>query len=224
MSKETSRLSQVGAEIARKQAADKAAAEAARDQEQRRRVIAEDGLRELKPLLQELLDRAKGEAGPAAEVISGGKGVRLGNGELHCKLVFPSLAGGAFPRSRFTAVAGAFVGVAQTGNRYCSGRSSNLWYADLDGSGQFRWWEAAYMQHPLSRQARRSDEPFGVSDQSELEVADVSASTGMDAWQYGRKPTPIDGERREVFLLGWINLFAAAATGSMDLPRNLPEE
>lgn len=212
-------LQQVAARLAAAQAADDAARAVRLHEAEERRRLADAGMQSGRGLLKELFERLRAAA-PNAPLSPDGRSIRLGRASLSYKEAFPLLSSDAFPRSAFPAIAGVFIELRQENASY-PGRSANLWLAKLDGEG-FRWWEAAYMTSPLIR-SRRADEPYGVESSTEIEAADRAAGPAMDTIQYAMKLTAIDDAGREAFIERWAERFAAAAAGTLDHPRYLPE-
>ncbi len=220
MSNDRSALSRVAAQVTASEQAAKEAAERARARDNERGTLADQGMDQVRVVLTELIERARHEAGPSGRVDPKGRIVHVGDGQLSYELAFSRLEADAFPRSHLVVVAGVYIGVEQRSQEY-PGRSGNLWYGDLDRSGSYSWWEAAYMA--ITPSYNRLDTPFGVSDYRDLTIADRTAGPAMDVFEYAFRPVRIEGRQLETFYRRWLDFLAGAAMNSLRIPGYLPE-
>jgi hypothetical protein len=90
----------------------------------------------------------------------------------------------------------------------------------LGREGEYRWWEALYMTHPLKRH-RPSWQPFAISLE-DISEADIAASNRIGNIQFAAKPCPMDDENIDDFCGRWTDLLAKAYSGQLEHPRYLP--
>jgi hypothetical protein len=121
-----------------------------------------------------------------------------------------------FTKSGWDVITGAFISVKQSSPKEYE-RCSNLWYTNL-GKDEYRWWEVTYMTN-LSGNTDQLYEPFCLND---FKLADSAAGSGLDIYQLGASPIPIDGEHFQSFCERWAELFAKAYREELEQPRNLP--
>lgn len=124
----------------------------------------------------------------------------------------------AFRSSEWDVIMGAGVAVWQKGHRPYRWEA-NLWFADIEGTGKYRWWEVAYMSLICERRDRNA--PFAV-ERRELELADEAAASGMSEIQFAYDPVPSDGEDAAAFFERWCILLALACEGRLRRPSYLP--
>jgi hypothetical protein len=115
----------------------------------------------------------------------------------------------AFPHSKWDVVCGARIGVTQEKPKHF--RTASLWYTRFTArSGQFRWYETAYIANPLSGKVAQF-QPFAC----EPEGADEAHAPAMGVIQPAYEPVPIDEEHTEAFVERWLQLLAAAGEGRL---------
>jgi hypothetical protein len=219
-------LASAGAKVAAKEAAMRPEQAQAESERRARAELANSGIAELQTMIEDLFSAVENEAAPARRSMSGPSTtdrseIYLGTGALFLQVTFPRLDRGAFDGVQWDVVAGAVMGVRQQSLGY-PGRSANLWYADLDGSGAYRWWEIPYMTNPFIP-SHRPDEPFGFIARDQLRHAALAASPVMASYQHAAKPTPIDLELQEAFFSRWTARLALAAEAQLSRPSSLPE-
>ena len=99
------------------------------------------------------------------------------------------------------------------------GRAHSLWYCDAKDAGVFRWYETAFMIHPLIRKRSRID-PFALDPGQDAFIALCpTMAKYQPAWPF----TPIDQGDEDEFLERWIGWFADAAQGLLRHPIQMPE-
>jgi hypothetical protein len=96
-------------------------------------------------------------------------------------------------------------------------RSASLWYVK-DGSGVWRWLEAAYYSWG------RESSPNQPCSLPPGEDADYAAAPITHSWQFAHAPRPIEGADQEAFVERWMRHFAQAVQGNMERPSKLPED
>lgn len=132
-------------------------------------------------------------------------------------------------RLPFDVVAHAEIGVDQShvpGGSYC-GRTHSLWFCDARESGQYAWFETAFMVHPMMRgrhtgfSAVRSYEPFSAAPNDEIAVQALGPGTGtyQSAWPF----TALVDDDLDEFIDRWATLLAQASTGQLQYPSSMPE-
>lgn len=99
------------------------------------------------------------------------------------------------------------------------GRSHSLWFGDVQAPGQFGWFETAFMVTPLSSQRGRQD-PFALDPG---EQAAKAVWNGMAGYQMAWPFTRLDPDDLDEFIERWAGWFAAAATGRLFHPSQMPE-
>ena len=127
--------------------------------------------------------------------------------------------GTQFRERAFEVVDYAFIGVASPPDQFgYKGRSHSLWFCDAKDRNVFRWYETAFMFHPLSQKMSAFD-PFLMFPNNDALQALESMHTYQVAWPF----TPIDQGEETDFLERWISWFADAARGTLQRPSSMPE-
>jgi serine/threonine-protein kinase len=147
---------------------------------------------------------------------------RLGSASLHLEPVVPTPASwfGTPGYESLDVIAHSAIRV-RTGlpeGRY-QGRAHSLWYCDAQRAGAFRWFETAFMRHPLMGQSYEL-EPTSFEPR---EDAFRAICSGMVRDQLAWPFTAIDQGDQDEFLERWLIWFAQAASGRLDHPRSMPE-
>lgn len=126
----------------------------------------------------------------------------------------------AVKRLPFDVVACGTISVEQPTNRHgYAGRSHSLWFGDIQAAGEYRWFETAFMTHPLT-QALRPCEPFALDPGANSAPAILPGLASMQvAWPF----TPVEPDRLEEFIDRWAAWLAAASAGALQIPSPLPE-
>lgn len=215
---ESDPLAQAAAHIAAAEAAREAAENKNAAAHRRRVQLARDG----KAALREILDGLYEEICESSTVAQRtADGVRMGYGGLTDEIVYDMIPASAFDGSRWKdVVVGAALSVTQQSER-CPGRSANLWYADLDGTGSYGWWEVSYWSWG-GRVIPNAPSALLGNDGLELAVLVVSGVTcGV---QFAYRPRRIDGEDIDDFMARWKRWLAQASLGKLERPSRLPEE
>lgn len=109
--------------------------------------------------------------------------------------------------------------ISQENPKYVWG--ANLFYADPNRSGEFRWYEVMFMTSPLSRH-RPSSEPFCIDYTNYGDAAIALGGSAIGLIQLAAKPIPIDDEHLDSFCNRWAELLAKAFSGELSHPRSLP--
>lgn len=211
-------LAEAGAQIAADQAAKEAEHRRTNEADQARRMLAADGVQCLKAILGDLYDEICETAVPAER---SGNGVRLGQGGIKGEIVYPMLAPQVFGRSLWKdVVVGAALTVYQNDSNY-PGRSANLWYGDIDGTGTYAWWEASYWTLGASP---TGFEPRALIGKQGLAIAVQVVSNITSGTSFAHRPRKIDGEHRDDFVKRWKDWLAQASHRKLRKPSMLPEE
>lgn len=100
------------------------------------------------------------------------------------------------------------------------GRSHSLWYCDAQEEGRFRWFETAFMVHPLISRRSRQFAPFALEPGR---AAFSALSRVMDEYEVAWPFTGIDLGDEENFLERWMGWFADGAQGLLQRPQSMPE-
>jgi serine/threonine protein kinase len=124
-----------------------------------------------------------------------------------------------FEKSTWDVIIIANMTVEQQNPKYIWG--ANLFYADPNRSGEFRWYEVMFMAYPLSRN-RPMYEPFCVDVMNYSDAARAIGGQGIGGLQLAAKPVPIDDEHLDSFCNRWAELLAKAYSGELSHPRSLP--
>jgi len=99
------------------------------------------------------------------------------------------------------------------------GRTHSLWFADSQETGNFSWYETAFMISALILR-RASQEPFALAPGDRAGQALAPALSTLEvAWPF----TPIEIGNDHEFLERWMTWFALAAQGRLSYPTTLPE-
>lgn len=200
------KLLQIGAVDAQERTEEQAREAArARAQRERKELIAE-GRRRLVQSIDLLVSSIR-EATPTSQYFPDISELRLRNGCLFWRGVAP-FEQEVFARSGKKIACGAIIGAVQGEKGSFPGQSANLWFADWEGDGSYRWWEVAYIS--LTGQPRVS--PFGVEHADDLVRVDQAHGAVLGVFQVSGQPTPIEGEHQQSFILRWQERLAEAAT------------
>ena len=100
------------------------------------------------------------------------------------------------------------------------GRSHSLWFCDAQETGEFRWYETAFMVSPAVPRKDMRIAPFALEPGRKACIA-LSPGIAHDqvAWPF----TPIDRGEEEKLIERWIEWFAIAALGQLRHPTEMPE-
>lgn len=201
-----------------------ASASAQQSREEQRKDLFRIAQRSIRPLLESLVERIR-EAAPAASITPPPNlSIQLGDGTLTVDSVRPSPAEclATFHRPPpFDVIAYATITVRQPRDRHAyEGRSHSLWFCDTHDEGVYRWFETAFMLGvwvPM----RGTIDPFALPPTDE-KAAGAFAQIIADR-QIAWKPLPIDQGEEEQFIERWLGWFAAAVTGALRHPPQMPE-
>jgi serine/threonine-protein kinase len=144
-------------------------------------------------------------------------------GSAMLKIELPSrneaLDSAFFEKSAWDVIMIADITIEQANPKYIWG--ANLFYADPNRSGEFRWYEVMFMAYyAVSR--RPLYEPFRVDTMNYSDAARAFGGQGIGAFQLAAKPIPIDDEHLDTFCNRWAELLAKAYSGELSRPRTLP--
>jgi serine/threonine protein kinase len=197
---------------------------------ERRASLLQDAERQIRSIATTLLEAIKAAAptievsGLVAQHLSGdspthGWRVRLGTGKLDFE---PFRRFEDPPSLPFDVIAWCSLGVTKTQDRYgYRGRSHGLWFCDAKAPGQYRWYETAFMSQPLIGGGTSEFDPFAVDPQSNSarQALFPAVGTSQVAWPF----TPVDPGEMDEFVNRWASWLAAAASGALMRPSELPE-
>jgi serine/threonine-protein kinase len=213
-------LAQAAAQIAEEQARIFAGTASINRDGRDRRLVQEDGLRELDDLSRELFDRIYSVAPNATMSIRRDnpyptRSVQLGSGSLVLSIgQHLALPSEVFSQSGWDVICGDFIKVAQADGR---GRSASLWYMRR-GDAPYEWVEVAYWH--LGNRRTQNPEPCYLQPGRD---ADLAAANLMHIWALAHPPRPLRADERHTFIERWIEYFTSAALGSFQSPSTLPE-
>ena len=218
---DTAALAQVNVIVARDAASRESKEEEARLKREERANLIQQARSILKDRIVEHLVRKICDAAPEASRRDNGSPVNwsievtLSNAKLTVRGLFASFPEGPFEGSGWNLVAGAQIAVA-TARGY--EWAASLWYGTTGKWDGYRWFEVAYFTNPLLRR-RGPPGPFALTNPTE--AAEVARpAIGRHCLAY--PPRPIDDEDEADFCRRWIALFAKAAKGELEPPRELP--
>ena len=176
----------------------------------------------LKRIAQEVYDLLTDAAPTAEAVMTSGGAWRLTLGSA--KLTFATersysgwFAGGVPP---FEVVETASIDLTTPANQYgYQGRSHSLWFCDAHEAGDFGWFETAFMISPLMQQ-QTTQAPFLLDPGPDAQQAiGRGIGTRQVAWPFTR----LDFDDLDDFVCRWAGWLAAASTGALMHPSQLPE-
>lgn len=212
------RLQQANLEAVQREAEKQAAASAARSDTERLSELLAAG-RTTFAVLESELSRQIIESAPSAGTI-GRWPVVLAEARLSIDPVQDaSSAEWEHHRPAFEVVAYSAVqlDIPETRTGY-AGRGASFWYCDAVEPGVFRWYETAFMVRPMTRRTTRGN-PLPLPPGRD---AGGALSTTMTEWQCAWPFTPIDQSGTDAFVERWLEWFATAAEGRLELPRDWP--
>jgi serine/threonine protein kinase len=149
---------------------------------------------------------------------------QLGDGELHLSAV-ESLNGDVWRNGTeppFDVIAHATLTVKTTPPvRSYAGRKHSLWFCDAQRSGQYRWFETAFMTHPLKRLGGIEPyAPFAMAPDATSRAAfGCSAAVHQVAWPF----TEVEPGDLEEFITRWATWLVEAQGRQLVHPAKLPE-
>ncbi|HEX3433829.1 MAG TPA: serine/threonine-protein kinase [Solirubrobacteraceae bacterium] len=127
---------------------------------------------------------------------------------------------GPQPMVAFDVVACAAIGIAmpQDRNGY-EGRSHSLWFCDAQSTGEYGWYETAFMISPLMAQQTNRD-PFARNPgQDAIQALAPMMGSVQVAWPFTQITPGALGE----FIDRWAGWLADAAEGKLHRPNQMPE-
>ena len=105
------------------------------------------------------------------------------------------------------------------GNGGYEGRSHSLWFCDAVTSGQFSWFETAFMHMPLMARSSSID-PFALDPG---EAAAKAVGAGMNEFQVAWPFTALTLGELDDFIGRWADWFAEGSEGRLAHPSSMPE-
>lgn len=194
-------LDDIDQQLEAKEAAKKAAEAPARARER----LAAEGAKRFEALVDALYT-AVCQASTKAQRTS--SGIFLGHGGLRHSVACAFIPEGTFREVWKDAVFSGALEVFQDQAAY-PGRSSNIWYADVDGDG-YGLWETCYKFE--GRRSSPPHEPFAVKGDSELRYA-VHAATNVIGVELVHKPIKVSADKH--FFDRWKARLRSAALGTL---------
>ncbi|MGQ5696318.1 serine/threonine-protein kinase [Rhodococcus erythropolis] len=120
----------------------------------------------------------------------------------------------------FDVAAFASLSLRVPADRYAyEGRSHSLWFGDIQKTGEYGWYETAFMVSPMVNKQGRQD-PFALDPGEESAKA---VWTGMAEYQVAWPFTRLHLEDLDEFIGRWASWLGQAATGSLNRPSTMPE-
>ncbi|MGH2584177.1 MAG: serine/threonine-protein kinase [Dehalococcoidia bacterium] len=196
---------------------------AAQSESERRRQLLDAAKRTLQPILDRLVqvmgDDAPESVGTATPAFPFRlRGAELNRGTVHGGIK-ASLQWGDYDPP-FDLIAYTRLTLTIPRNRWgYEGRSHSLWYCDAQEEGVYRWFETAFMIHPMIPRSSAVD-PFALDPGDDAAGA---LSPAMDTNQVAWPFTPIDQGDEDELIERWIAWFADAAQGNLLHPSRMPE-
>lgn len=212
-------LAEAGATVADSESKEEAQRALERRKLESRKRLANEAIRILRGILDELFVRIQNVA--AAAVRESELRIRIGQASLIVQLRGDDrgddvvIEEDAFPQSGWDVVTGATIRVEQRQPDYKWGAS--LWYFREDAGDEYRWKEVGYMLNPLVGRPQR----YEPSSQDEAH-ADEAAGPAMGMFQIAYGPTPIDDEDANKFYDRWAGRLAKASQRELCRPSQLP--
>lgn len=122
----------------------------------------------------------------------------------------------------FDVIAFTAVAVKRPRDAYdYDGRSHSLWFCDAHDEGQYRWFELAFTISGLRRE-RSTVDPFAAPP-TDSDVADCFTPVSFTRFSLARQPVPFDQGEEDSFIERWLDWFADAAAGKLEMPKGMPE-
>jgi eukaryotic-like serine/threonine-protein kinase len=122
----------------------------------------------------------------------------------------------------FDVIASSSIKVSQPRDRFgYEERSHALWFCDAHEEGVYRWFETAFMSHPL-RPWLSFVNPFAFSP-TDKKAAGAFAPGGAE-YQIAWEPVPFDQGEEGQFIERWVTWFAGAARNALRVPSQMPEK
>lgn len=218
--KGTRRLAKLDTEVQSRQAQAHAERRAMDDVAARRARLFESSVAMFEsisqPLLEEIADNATSTkfltpTPPNMIFVADFQGARLG---VSRPMLEPDWDG------PFDVISSAVVSVTRDhrSNRGWIGRSHSIWFCDAHKSGEYGWYEMAFMS------TRPSDvhadlQPFSRKPGEAVQYFQGVYGVGQLAWPV----TEIDRDDTSEFMDRWVDWFAAAAEKTLDTPTTMPE-
>jgi serine/threonine protein kinase len=164
------------------------------------------------------------QAATAANVQGQGRtwSITLNQATLTVSPILPHAQGawGGWQPPAFDVISVASINLRIPRDRYdYEGRSHSLWYGDIQATGNYRWFEAAFMVSPFIAQ-RGSQDPFALDPGEESAKAVWS---GMAEFQLAWPFTELTPGDLDEFVDRWAAWFAQAAQGQLTHPSSMPE-
>ena len=148
----------------------------------------------------------------------------LGDGELQLSAVEP-VSGDVWRNGTeppFDVIARATLTVKATPPvRGYTGRKHSLWFGDTKQAGQYRWFETAFMTHPLKRLGGIEPyDPFAMApDATSRAALGRSTSIHQVAWPF----TEVEAGDLEEFITRWATWLVETQARQLVRPATMPE-
>jgi serine/threonine-protein kinase len=189
-------------------------------EENRRAALLDAATQSFNDILTQLAE-AVHKASSAARITLSRQGLRivLGVGSLVVDSFHaPSGDWSGYP---FEVIATATISVIQPANRNgFTGRSHSLWFADAQRERQYHWFETAFMVNPFMSAGMRPHYPFALAADADARMA---LSPGIGTYQVAWPFTPLAPGYLGGWISEWSMRLAAASTGGLEVPRQVPE-
>jgi hypothetical protein len=120
----------------------------------------------------------------------------------------------------FEVIAHTSIGIKIPRDRYdYEGRSHSLWYCDAQEQGHYQWFETAFMVSAVLPR-RFAQNPYALDPGEESAKA---VGSGMAEYQVAWPFMPIASDDLADFIGRWAGWLAAASTGRLTHPSEMPE-
>jgi serine/threonine-protein kinase len=148
---------------------------------------------------------------------------QLGDAELHLSAIEPVSSAvwrnGTEPPFDVIAHAALTVKITPPVRGY-AGRKHSLWFCDAQQAGQYRWFETAFMTHPMKTSIIEPYEPFAMGpDATSRAALGPSTAVHQVAWPF----TEVEAGDLEAIITRWANWLTDAHARRLTLPANMPE-
>jgi len=219
------RLQAANQRIVRKQVEEGANVSAQKSLEQQRMELFKVAKDSFSQIPETLKVRILEDAPSALAERGGHVVVSLGQGVLDIDRVIEVTYGSLQSPQRklpFDVIAYGTIAARKTRDRFgYEGRSHSLWFCDAHDAGVYRWFEMAFMIHPLKHEMAYVN-PFALAP-TDKDAASVFANS-ITARQIAWEPIPFDQGEEEKFIERWLGWFADAVDGTLRHPSHMPEE
>ena len=219
------KLQAVQKDVVERQGRAAAAASAKQSREEVREELITVAKRSLVPILNMLHERIVAAAPAVLQSGLGGGAMRLADATLSVASLEAApeecLASRGF-EAPFDVVAFASIAVKRPRDRYdYDGRSHSLWFCDAHDEGNYRWFELAFTISGMRRESSTVN-PFAAPP-TDKDVGDCFTPVSFTRFSLARQPVPVDQGEEGPFIERWLDWFADAAAGKLEMPKGMPE-